>query len=245
MKKFWLLALGSIAALLGTSCGSIGRFNYPANEDDLEVVSRAPIIPCRVGVLPFVDRREQENHAGGLGLYLLPFMPYGYVEYYRPELGSHFVSISRFDCDPSMQFAEASAYSLRRSNLFGDAFVVQKGQVATAELVFTGEVRNTTYRGRIFTYGITPFLCWAMWLVGFPEGNSANQLEVKFTISRPGNPKAYWEYSYKNDDWLVHWIYYNSGSDVDMYAAMYQDAMNLAIGDLKGRLHRNPNLFQN
>ena len=246
MKNLLLVALGCVAVLLSTSCGSVAKFDYPPkNTEDLAVVSRTPIIPCRIGILPFQDLRVNENHSGGLGLYMLPFMPYGYVEDYRPEDGHHFVTISRFECNPSIDLAKGAAQSLRRSNIFGDAFCVQHGQMATAELVMTGEIQTMAYRGRIFTYGITPFLCWPLWLVGFPQGNSANHLRVKFAISRPGNPRIYWEYAYDGDDWLLHWsFYYNSGCDTEMFATLYQEALDGAMYDLRARLHRNPNLFQ-
>lgn len=241
MKKMMSVLAGAMLVWLLASCGAVSRFNYPADMDDLALVSPTPFQPYKVAVPPFKDSRLDLNLSSSLWIYLLPLCPYGYVEYYRPEKAERFVSISEFIFNPTVDLAQAAVFSLRRSNLFTDVNFTPAGK--NAELVFNGEIIMTYYKGRLFTYGLS----WTgplLWLIGAPAATSGDRLRVKFSLTRPGRPQPMWEYVYDGDDWTVQWIYGQQARDTVFFSSLMQEAMNSAIRDLRNRLERNPDLLK-
>jgi hypothetical protein len=78
--------------------------------------------------------------SGTLWLYLIPLMPFGWMECDRPEAARMFLTIVEFDFTPGEDLAKAAAYSLRRSNLFKDAFFTFGGGKDKADYILTGKI---------------------------------------------------------------------------------------------------------
>ena len=167
-------------------------------------------------------------------------MPFGWVEYDRPDAARMFVSIDEFEFTPSEDLAKAAALSLRRSNLFKDAYFTFGGEKERADLILTGEIQSTKYLGNMWTYGLSlygPLL----WFLGAPAGNSENTLTIRLTLRE--KDKIVWEYTFNRSRKIWQWLYYRMGYDVFAYSELMQEAMNEAIADLAARLHENPHLF--
>ena len=239
MKKiFFFLAF----PLLLSGCGTTAKFVYPANSRELTEISTIPVYNKKIAVMPFDDCRNDENQSGTLFLYLIPLSPFGWIEYQRPDAASMFVSIANYEFTPSEDLAKAAAVSLRRSNLFEDAFFTYGGEKAMADFVLEGRIESTYYKGRIFTYGLSldgPVL----WFIGAPAGTSLNRLTLKLTL-RNKMKKIIWEYTFNREDYIIQWLYYRMGYDAKLYPRIMQQCMNEAIQDLAKHLKNNPELLQ-
>lgn len=82
MKKYILAEAAALAVLL-SGCGTTAKFVYPAKMANLARVAPTPVTSKTVAVPPFDDYRNAENSVGTLFLYLIPLMPFGWVEYDR------------------------------------------------------------------------------------------------------------------------------------------------------------------
>jgi len=241
MKKNLLMLLAAVLAAFLSGCGTTAKFVYPARMDDLVQVASAPAHNQTVAVTPFDDFRNQDNTSGTVFLYMIPLMPFGWVEYDRPDAARLFLSINAYDFTPAEDLPKAAAVSLRRSNLFKDAFFTFGGEKDRADLVLRGTIRSTKYLGRVWSYGLSiegPLL----WLLGAPCGNSENTLSLQFELTRKG--KVIWDYTFDRTDSTVQGLYYYYGHDCLGYSRLMQDAMNQAITDLARRLGENPDLLK-
>lgn len=242
MKNLILFLSGVIPLIVLTGCGTTAKFVYPPRMKDIIQVAQAPVYNSKVAVQPFDDYRSDENTSGTFWMYLVPLWPFGWVTYERPDAARMFVSIASFDFTPSEDLPKAAAVSLRRSNLFEDAFFTYGGEKSDADLLFSGKIISTKYYGRIFGYGI-PLEGPLLWILGAPAGTSSNRLALKFTLSRIKDKKVIWEYAFDREDYIVQWIYARMGHDVRDYAKLMSQAMNEAIRDLSARLAASPNLL--
>ncbi len=238
--KHTLLSILVLPILL-TGCGTTAKFIYPDKMSSLVQVDSAPVHNLKVAVTPFDDDRNADNTAGTLFLYLIPLMPYGWVEYDRPDAARMFASIEEYSFTPSEDLAKAAALSLRRSNLFKDAFFTFGGEKEKADLVLYGTIKSTKYLGRIITYGLSiegPLL----WFFGLPCGTSDNTLALQMQLRKDN--KVIWEYTYNHTLGIVQGFYYRFGYDCLGYSKLMQDCMNNAILDLNKRLCENPGLLK-
>ena len=139
--------------------------------------------------------------------------------------------------------AKAAALSLRRSNLFQDAYFTFGGDKDRADFVFHGDIYSTTYKAEVYSYGLSiagPYL----WLVGFPSGTSTNQLKVKFYMTRKNSRDIIWQYSFEGEDYITQGMYYRVGEDVKMYVPLLEKALNAALIDLYKQTQLNPALLK-
>ncbi|MBN2641286.1 MAG: hypothetical protein JXR78_06520 [Victivallales bacterium] len=234
MKTFSVLSLTLLVTLL-TGCGTTAKFVYPGRMADLIRFQESAAINKKVAVLPFDDYRNDSNTSGTMALYALPLMPWGWVDYDRPDAARLFVSIHSFDFNASEDLAKAAALSLRRSNLFEDAYFTFGGEKDTADYIFTGRVYSTNYEGTIYSYGIS-IACPYLWLIGLPVGSSWNTLDVKFELHDKTSKKLLWEYVFQRRAKTVQGLYYHRGHDVLQYPYLMQAAMNEALQDMSSKL---------
>lgn len=228
-------------ALLLAGCGTTAKFVYPAKMETLVRFSAAPVYEKRVAVVPFDDYRNAENSFAPILLCYIPLVPFGWAEYNRPDAARKFISVESFDFTPSEDLAKAAALSLRRSNLFSDAFFTFGGEKDSADFVLSGSIRSTRYLGHMWTYGLS-FYGPYLWLLGLPSGNSENALSLELTLKRKN--RIVWEYSFDRSRKIWQWLYYRLGHDVLGYSELMQEAMNEALVDLAKCLRENPSLLE-
>ena len=238
-RQIWnILLVTTIVFLCG--CGTTGKFVYPARMTTLFRVGSDMTPEKTVAVLPFDDYRSDDNSSWYL-MYLIPLMPFGWVDYERPDAASMFPSILTYDMTPAEDLGKATSVSLRQSRMFKDAFFTMGGEKDKADFVWHGQIKEMRYRGKMITYGLSVYGP-LLWVVGFPASTSENVLSIEFQL-KDKNGKIVWEYSAERSDWIVQWLYYRMGHDCKAFAAMYQNVMNDALSNLANDMHKNPEKF--
>lgn len=236
-----LTAAAGLLALCG--CGSTARFIYPSSANRLAVIAETPLCNKKIAVLPFNDLRGAENDMSTVWLYLIPLWPGGSCEYQRPEAATGFLTVGYFDCAPDEDLAKAATLSLRRSNLFQDAFFTFGGDKDKADFIFHGDIYSTSYKAEVYSYGLSlagPYL----WFLGLPAGVSENQLRLRFYLTRSNSREPIWEYSFNGSERIIQGCYYRVGEDVKMYVPLLEKALNAALIDLYRQTQLNPGLLQ-
>jgi len=242
MHKFIVSAAAVVAAILLGACNNIAKFDYNGAPGTLARFAEPGSATKSVAVMPFMDQRGMDparpaRDHGSFFLGFLPLMPFGYVEKDQPELSEDFVSMERFHFDVQNDLAAAAFASLKSSNLFSNVKRANTAvQAAEADYIWRSSVSSTFYRGRIFSYGITYFFAPILWVVGVPTGSSTNELAVKFELVDRASGDVVWEYSYRNSDYLNHWLYARVGKDTSLYPQLMKQAMNGALYDLSQKL---------
>jgi hypothetical protein len=229
MKTRCFFLLICISLLIG--CGTTAKFVYPANPANLVRLAEKPRYEKEIAVLPFDELRGDKNTAGTWWLYLIPLMPCGWAEYQRPDSARMFFSIRDFQFDSHEDLAKAAASSLRISGLFKDAYFTFGGEKGNADLLFTGQIKSTTYEGAIYSYGLSVYGP-ILWLIGLPGGSSENDLVLQFELKDAKTKEKLWEHTYRGQKKIIQGLYYNLGHDVRGYAELMEDAMNEVILDM-------------
>ncbi|MFA5205613.1 MAG: hypothetical protein WC708_14550 [Lentisphaeria bacterium] len=227
MKIAHAFTAAALPALL-CGCGTTAKFVYPANYSTLVQVAASPVTEKKVAVPPFDDQRGDDNQFGTLLLYLIPLMPFGWVDYERPDAARGFLTVQTFDFTPSEDLPKAAAYSLRRSGLFADAFFTFGGEKDKADFILEGQILSSRYTGSMWTYGLS-LLGPNLWFVGFPAGRSHNYLVIALQFKDAKTRKIIWEKSYDLEYSVTQGLYYSWGHDVRGYAYLMQQVMNDAV----------------
>lgn len=229
-----LASIVCAAALAG--CGTTAKFTYPADASQLlEAHPTQATQDLDVSVPPFEDLRGNDNQFGTFFLYLIPLSPMGYMSYERPDAARTFNTVQEFDFDAQEDLAKAAAYSLRKSNLFNDAYFTFGGRKGESDLVLKGQILSTTYNGQTWSYGLSVFGPM-LWFIGLPAGTSENDLELGLSLRARGTDQVIWEHKYNLDRKIVQGLYYRFGHDTRGYAYLMQDIMNQAIEDMRQAL---------
>lgn len=226
--------------VLLTGCGTTGKFVYPAKMSALFHVGGGGATDKTIAVLPFDDYRSDDNSSWYF-IYLIPLMPFGWSDYERPDAASMFPSILTYDMTPSEDLGKATSVSLRKSQMFKDAFFTMGGEKDKADFIWSGQIKEMRYRGKMITYGLSLFGP-VLWTFGFPAATSENVLSIEFQL-KDRNNRVLWDYSSERSDWIVQWIYYRMGHDCKAFATIYQNVMNDALANLASAMQRNPKKF--
>ena len=239
MKRTLLAAAFAGMALMLGACTSVATFDYTAAPGAMMKFREAGAATKSVAVMPFMDQRgtagtvRPAGDHGSLYLGLIPLLPYGWVEKGEPENSVDFVSLGRFGFNPQNDLAAAAIASLKTSGLFSSVKKANNlSQAADADYIWRGAVTSTFYRGRMFSYCISYFFSPVLWVIGFPEGSSTNELGVKFELVDRASGEVVWRYDWLDSDYLNHWLYARIGKDVSMYPQLMKRAMNSALSDL-------------
>ena len=237
--KYMALLITVLTAFL-CGCGTTAKFVYPAKMETMVQVASSPVFGKKVAVVPFDDFRDATNTLAPSLLCYLPLVPYGWVEYNRPDAARGFITILQFDFTPSEDLPKAAALSLRRSKLFSDAFFTFGGEKDKADFVLYGAIKSTKYLGHVWTYGLSFFGVY-LWALGLPAGNSENELSIEFTLKH--KDKIIWEYTFSRRNKIWQGYYYFWGHDVIAYSELMQTAMNEAIIDMAKTFREHPELL--
>lgn len=228
MKKI-ILILSLVFTL--SSCGATAKYVYPSKPKDLVTFSsNNPKYSKKVAVLPFEELRTDDNNSK-YWLYAFPLMPYGYANYQRPDAARLFNTINEFQFNVSEDLAKSAAYSLRKSNLFSDAFFSFGGDKDSADLILEGAIDEVKYKGKMYSYGVSVFSPY-LWAVGLPSGSSENIVRLNFTLRDRITKKIIWEKSYYDSDKIIQGLYYNYGKDVKGFSLIVQRIMNRVVLDI-------------
>ena len=237
----FLLALCLSLTWFGVSCVSNAHFDYRHTPGTMQ---RFPVPICHetIGIEPFRDcRRRLENaeklplERGSFALGWLPILPYAWVSKAYPEKpGEHgFATLRSYWCQFDVELAVATAGSLNYSHLFSKPCVlVTPENNEETDWIFRGFLYDSTYEGERLTYGVTYLVAPLLWAVGFPNAVSHNRLSVAFQLVNRRKERVVWEYRYSGQTDTVHWLYWNTGRDVDGYPQLMKVALNAALYDL-------------
>ena len=221
----------SVIIVLLTGCGTTAKFVYPHDGRQLVRLAETPQYQKKIAVTPFDDMRGNKNQSGTRLLALIPLMPFGYFEYDRPDAAKPFLTVQEFDFNPSEDLAKATAYSLRKSGLFEDAFFTFGGEKDKAQFLLEGEILSTKHTGTLWTYGLSG-LAGYVWVLGAPVGSSMNNLALKLKLTDIISKKTIWGKSYNLKNKITQGLYYNMGHDVIIFPSLMQEIMNDAIKDM-------------
>ncbi len=235
MKNTVLVLMLLLATASWAGCGTTAKFIYPADSKRLTHFSDRPGYDKVVAVTPFEDMRGDSNEAGTVFLYLIPLMPYGFVEYERPEAARMFNSINEFDFDASEDLAKATAYSIRKSGLFSDAFFTHGGDKDKADFLLEGKMLSTTYQGTVWTYGLSVFGP-LLWFIGLPAGTSYNEMILALQLTDRATGRLIWEKNYDKNTKITQGLYYAFGHDVRGYPELMQTILNDAVEEIAREL---------
>ncbi len=227
----WLL-LGVCAAVLIGGCTTPSpSFEYPPAFPPLVKAKDKPLTDKTLAVAEFQDCRGKCNDLDPIYLYLIPLCPFGYFEYDRPENGEWFMSIDKFEFNPSADLARAAVVSMQASNLFAGVSASKAKDVTEADYLLKGAVLSTYYRGRAFSYGLTFEGAW-LWILGAPAGTSLNRLGFVLWLVERKTGKVVWTYGFEQEEYLTQWLYFRTGRDVSMFSTLMAEGMNGAVLEL-------------
>jgi hypothetical protein len=216
-----LMVAGAFVPLSG--CMSTRAWKYGAEPD-----ATGPVAVMKsVAVPPFKDLRVNENSNLVL-LYLIPLMPFGWMDLQTPESSQMHVGSGLWQWKPGEDMAKATAEEIKATRIFKEAFFTNRE--SEGDLVFQGTLQSTNYHGKIITYGLSVYGP-LLWFIGFPACYTTNDLAVSFSLKDPRADKILWEKTYRRDTSKLSWIYYIR-SDFD-YAEFLKSVLLEAIGDLK------------
>lgn len=227
-----------IAALI-VGCAQPAKFMYPPSGKPLGRISEKPRNGLRVAVLPFEEMRGSGNSMKTYWLCFLPLAPFGYWVYERPESARFFNTVSEFRFDASRDVAKAVATSLRESGLFAHVYLAPGGEQENADLIVSGRVNRTLYRGRTFTYCVSVAGA-ALWALGLPVGDSTDLLEFSLEVRDGTTGKDLWNCKSRSSKRVVQGLYYRWGDDVEGFAELMAGAMNEVVMKLEQWLASHP-----
>lgn len=181
-------------------CAYPVKFAYPPSQQNLPRISEEPKRGLRVAVLPFEEMRGDRSSTSGFWICLLPLAPFGFVTHERPEAARFFNTVSEFQFEASRDLAEAAAASLRESGLFAHVQVAAAGDGEKADLILSGKVTSTRYRGRTYTYCVSA-TAPVLWVLDLPLGDCADELEFTLALEDRGTGKRIWGCRNGNERW--------------------------------------------
>jgi hypothetical protein len=172
MNKIVLAAL--LVPVLAGGCSTQRAWVYRSN-----AYAGATPNEQEVVVLPFRDDRQNVNDNRIL-LYLVPIVPFGWADYDVPEGATQHVTSGPWtNYKPTEDYPKALADELRSAGFDRAHFDYSDDG---ARYVVRGAIVDTTYSGRIYSYGLSAYGP-LLWLFGLPAGSASNELEVELSLA--------------------------------------------------------------
>ena len=227
----WLILLAIFLFLGG--CNTHAKWTYPINPDGLYRADSKQTEHV-IAVLPFLEERPNKNRGATVFLYLIPFMPFGWSTYERPDAAKAFNTISEYEFQVDEDLAKAATRSLDNSGLFKRVYFTFGGEIADADYTFQGTARRTLYNGKTYSYGLSVYGP-LLWYFGLPAGSSRNEIIFDFKLVDKAGREA-WSFSATGDHTITQGIYYNWGNDALHFSTLMENAMNEALLDLERKL---------
>jgi hypothetical protein len=203
-----------------TGCASRAAFNYKPSDVSLNQKEK---LPLKVAVMPFEDKRGDSNTNASL-LYLFPLMPFGPIDYDRPDGANGYLFHSSYNFRPSEDLAKAAIEEFKANNIFDEIFLTQRENEQNIDMLMTGVIRETDYNGKIISYGLSAYGP-LLWFIGLPAGHITNTLDFSMQLKRVSDGKIVWMHDIKKECSRVSGLYYNWAADFDCYPLMLKEGL--------------------
>ena len=161
-------------------------------------------------------------------------MPYGTVNYNRPELAPIWKRKDVKPFNPTHDVAKAIAEEFNNSGLFSQ--VVFSRNATVEELVLNGDLIVLKDDRWITCYGLTYFFGDFLWLMGEPMGGTTNELTIKLTLVERETGKVLWSQAFSERDRKTDWLY--SMKVALRHPRLLKTEMHQAINSLEAALSK-------
>lgn len=231
------LIMGFVVGMAASGCASRAAFIYTPGPI---VTVSSPPLPLHVAVLPFEDRRGDQNTNAVL-LYLIPLMPFGWIDYDRPDAANGFLFHESYNFRPPEDLARAAVSELQQDNFFAEVFFTERAHEPNIDLVLSGRIEQASYDAKIISYGLSvegPLL----WFFGLPAGTTHNglRLTIELKNARDSQSPPLWSYTVAGDWGATVGLYYNWAADFDGLPLILKDGLHKAMTDLAAQLQSKP-----
>ncbi|MGR9106214.1 MAG: hypothetical protein ACU843_04705 [Gammaproteobacteria bacterium] len=180
-------------------CSSLKSWSYaPEPLQSVHVLSGGAL-----AVLPCQDGRKNAN-VDKSAFYLIPLVPYGWVEFETPEgLQRHLLS-GLWQFRPKDDIAHAIAEELENARIFEEAFYTNRA--SDGDFILLCTILSTKYEGKIYTYGLSAYGP-ILWLIGLPAVTISNRLEVELSLTQSLSTPAIWKHNISETTETTNWAY--------------------------------------
>ncbi len=245
MKNWLLISFVAMTVVFLAGCRNPGIFSVTQDDGkrDMVVLAEKPVYQNNVAVTGFQDRRTEGNSTGTIFWSLCPLMPYGWVDYNKPENSSAMLTVGAYKEDIIGNLAYAAALSTDTSRLFTSAYYATAIDDLKGDLILDAEVNSTKFEGQVVSYCIS-IAAPALWVVGCPATHFTSSIDVKLRLYHRSTNKTVWEYPIKEEETQWRWAYGTTGEDIIVYSKLMRRGMNKALADLEKVLKENPDLLK-
>jgi hypothetical protein len=218
---FGILSAYLVSTLLA-GCSVNARWTYPLKPPIKVVDPNPPDI--KIAALPARDLRGAKNVAVTQVLFLIPLMPFGWIEHQRPEAAREFMSIREFDGNLVEDIPKAIAQHWREAGISKQVFFDYGLLADQADFTLHTTLNKTTYYGRITSYGLSFFGVY-LWIFGAPAGSHKVILDIDLELRDKAGNTA-WKGKVKRDYFEWVGLFYGQGSDMDGLALGLQKGLD-------------------
>jgi hypothetical protein len=224
------LAASLVLILTVVGCGT-AKWTYPPNEATRYTAADGH--PQKVAVKMGSDRRSSEN-SNMFAMYLIPLVPWGWMEYDRPEAARKYNTVTGFDMDMSKDPALAVAEEFKRSGLFPQVYFTYGGDTDGSWICEVTPVKFA-YNGRVYSYGLS-VVAPLLWFIGLPRGRNECVLEFHLSLKNAAG-KEVWFGSVTGSESVHNGLYYNWGRDVSGFVKVFEREMQLLLPQIEAALN--------
>jgi len=224
-----------VLTLVAWGCASRAAFNYQLSPR--VSASNAPI-PIKVAVLPFRDLRG-ENNTNSLLLYMIPLMPFGWINYDRPDAANGFLFHAAYNFRPPEDLAKAAVDELQQDQFFSEVFLTQREHEPGVDLILSGEIQEARYDAKMISYGLSvegPLL----WFFGLPAGTTHNGLMLTMALKRASDEQTVWSHKVSGNWGKTVGLYYNWAADFDGIPLILKEGLHEGMTRLANDLQSKP-----
>ena len=227
---------GALICLALTACStSVGKWTYPSGR--YPTTTSPKPAAASVAVLPLLDARGSNNKTY-MTWYYIPFFPYGWTDFDRPEAAIHSADTTNYIADPCTDLARSLVIELRRQGLVREATYAGDFRVlATATHVLQGRLRSFYVAEERWSYGLFAYSP-LLWGLGLPMGTSSNGICADLELVDAKDGRVVWKESiYDYDDHIEGWYY---GPEWYRFSRMWELRLRQKLGSLARALGAEP-----
>jgi len=199
-------------------------------------------LPLKVAVLPLVDKRNSKNSNAAI-LILIPLMPFGPLNYDRPDTANGYTTHASYTFKPTEDIAKATVVELKQNQIFEEVFFSQRENEPGIDMIMSGEIRDTKYTGKIISYGLS-IEGGLPWILGLPCSYVTNSIDFSLQLKRISDGVVVWRHDVKGEWDKTTGLYYNWGTEFDGYPLMVKNGLVEGMKKLAKEIsEKGPNTF--